>query len=178
MINEINDNKIEIRAYKHNGEVHRIWREIDIINQTENEIILANEFSKVVEGDGKNWFTPEPAVSIFYYDEFFNVIAMLKEDGIYFYCNLSSPAIFDKEGIKYIDYDLDLRVLPDFTYEILDEDEFLENIVKYNYPEDLQKVLKITLNNLIEKVKEGELPFNHKYIEDLYMNFINKKNNN
>lgn len=176
-MNSINNKKIEIIAYKHNGEVHRIWRKIDVIEQTEKEIILANEFAKVVEGDGKNWFTPEPAVSLFYNEEFFNVMAMLKEDGIYFYCNLSSPAFFDKEGLKYIDYDLDLRVLPDFTYEILDEVEFSENSQKYNYPKDLIIVLRATLKELIEKVKNRELPFNHKYIEDLYMKFMVNKDN-
>lgn len=164
--------EIEATAYKHNGKMHRKWRMLSIIERKDNEIILANKRAKVLEGNGKNWFTPEPAVSFFYKDEFYNVIAMLKDDGIYFYCNLSSPALIDEEGLKYIDYDLDVRVKPDFSYEILDEDEYKENMKRYNYPKDLQDIIKKTLDDLLEKIKQRKMPFNHKYIEDLYFQFI------
>lgn len=163
--------KIEATAYKHNGKMHRKWRTLSVIEHKEDVIILANKFAKVLEEDGKNWFTPEPAVSFFYKDEFFNVIAMLKDDGIYFYCNLSSPALIDAEGLKYIDYDLDVRVKPDFSYEILDEDEYAENKKNYNYPDDLKEVIKHTLEKLINKIVKKEMPFNHKYIEELYFTF-------
>ena len=96
---------------------------------------------------------------------------MLKDDGIYFYCNLSSPALIDDEGLKYIDYDLDVRVKPDFSYEIVDQDEYRENIEKYNYSEDLKEVIQMTLDDLIIQIKNKELPFDHKYIEDLYFKF-------
>lgn len=164
--------KIETTAYKHNGKMHRKWRTLSVIEHQETEIILANKFAKVLEADGKNWFTPEPAVSFFYKNKFYNVIAMLKDDGIYYYCNLSSPALIDSEGLKYIDYDLDVRVKPDFTYEILDEDEYQENIINYHYSEDLQEVILKTLKYLLEEIKNKNIPFNHEYIEELYFSFI------
>ena len=102
MSNNIENKKTEIIAYKHNGDVHRIWREVDIVEQTESQVILANDFGKVLEGDGKNWFTPEPAVSLFYNDQFYNVMAMLKEDGIYFYCNISSQLSLIKKGLNIL----------------------------------------------------------------------------
>lgn len=164
--------EIEITAYKHDGSMHRLWRKMTVIYSDEEKIVLANEFAKVVESTGKNWFTPEPAVSVFFKDRFYNIIAMLKEDGIYFYCNLSSPAIVDKEGLKYIDYDLDLRILPDFSYQVLDENEYLENIKNYNYSKDLQDVLENTLKKLIKRVVNREKPFNHQYIEELYLQYV------
>ena len=163
--------KIEITAYKHNEQMHRTWRKMSVIQYNDNEIVLANKFAKVFEATGKNWLTPEPAVSIFYKDRFYNVIAMLKNDGIYFYCNLSSPALIDEEGLKYIDYDLDVRVKPDFTYEILDEAEYQQNIEKYGYSKDIQEVILKTLKDLIKRIESKEKPFNHKYIEDLYYNY-------
>lgn len=163
--------KIEITAFKHDEQMHRTWRKMSVIQFTDNEIVLANKFAKVFEATGKNWFTPEPAVSIFYKDRFYNVIAMLKNDGTYFYCNLSSPALIDEEGLKYIDYDIDVRVKPDFSYEILDEEEYKANIIKYEYSKDIQEVLEKTLNELIKKIEKKELPFDHKYIEELYFNY-------
>lgn len=167
-----NGEEIAVTAYKHDGSMHRLWRKMTVIHHDDNKIVLANEFAKVIESDGKNWFTPEPAVSVFFKDRFYNIIAMLKKDGIYFYCNLSSPAIIDKEGLKYIDYDLDLRILPDFTYQVLDENEYQLNIEKYNYSQDLQDVLNDTLEKLIKRVENRENPFNHKYIEELYLEYV------
>ena len=45
-------------------------------------------------------------------DRWFNIIGQLKDYGIYFYCNIATPYIIDEKVIKYIDYDLDLRVFP------------------------------------------------------------------
>ena len=49
---------------------------------------------------------------------------MFREDGIYYYCNLSSPFVCDEEALKYIDYDLDIKVYPNGKYHLLDEDEY------------------------------------------------------
>lgn len=37
---------------------------------------------------------------------------MIRENGVSYYCNLASPAVLDKEALKYIDYDLDVKVFP------------------------------------------------------------------
>lgn len=167
--------EIEITAFKHDGRMHRTWRTMTLVSEDDEKLILANEFAKVVEADGKNWFTPEPAVCVFYKKKFYNVIAMLKKDGIYFYCNLSSPALVDEEGLKYIDYDLDLRVLPNYNYEILDEDEFAQNKKDLKYESSLIKILNNTLENLIKKVLNKEKPFKHQYIEELYLEYMTKR---
>ena len=46
---------------------------------------------------------------------------MIRHSGIYYYCNLASPTIYDGEAIKNIDYDLDVKLYPDRTYQVLDE---------------------------------------------------------
>ena len=81
----------------------------------------------VTESDGRTWVTREPAICYFHAKQWFNVIGMLREDGIYYYCNISSPFALDDEAIKYIDYDLDVKVFPDMTYHILDEDEYADH---------------------------------------------------
>ena len=35
---------------------------------------------------------------------------MIRDNGISYYCNLASPFVLDKEALKYIDYDLDVKV--------------------------------------------------------------------
>ena len=37
---------------------------------------------------------------------------MFREDGVHYYSNLSSPFAYDVDGVKYIDYDLDIKNIP------------------------------------------------------------------
>ncbi len=167
--------KLPIFAYKHNKELHRMWMSSTIVKKEKNLIILGNLRTKVIESDGKSWMTKEPSVTFFSSKYFFNIIAMLKQDGIYFYCNLSSPSVIDKEGIKYIDYDLDVRVTPDFKYTVLDENEYKHNQKEYNYPEDLKKIIKAHFDLLIKQIEERQMPFNHNYVLKLYNKIKNSK---
>ena len=68
---------------------------------------------------------------------------MMRETGIYYYCNLASPAIYDGEAVKYIDYDLDYKIFPDGSIILLDEDEYDEHRKSMNYPEEIDGILRI-----------------------------------
>ncbi|MDK7294295.1 DUF402 domain-containing protein, partial [Streptococcus pasteurianus] len=81
----------------------------------------------VTESDNRKWVTREPALVYFHKEAWFNVIAMFREDGVYYYCNLASPYVYDGEAIKYIDYDLDIKLFPDGKYFLLDEDEYIQH---------------------------------------------------
>lgn len=167
--------KLPIFAYKHNGELHRMWLSSTIIKKEKNLIILGNHRTKVIESNGKNWMTKEPSITFFSSKYFFNIIAMIKPNGIYYYCNLSSPSVIDLEGLKYIDYDLDVRVTPDFNYEILDLKEYEEHKEKFNYSDDIDLIIKKNLKDLIQKIEKNEVPFNHNYIMNLYDLITNSK---
>lgn len=174
MINLPIGDTIQIYAYKHDGNIHRIWRQATLLEKDTNVAIFANIRTRVIESNGRNWMSKEPAIIFFYDNLFYNVIAMMKEDGIYFYCNISSPAAFDSEGLKYIDYDLDVRVTPDFKYKILDRLEYEKHAAIYHYDDKLMKVLEKTLKELIKKIKTKQIPFNHEYILKIYEQYKNK----
>ena len=52
-----------------------------------------------------------------------------------------------------MDYDLDLRIFPDGIYKILDESEYEYHKRKMEYPDELDKVIRYELDNLIQKYK-------------------------
>lgn len=162
---------VQIHSYKHNKTLHRIWRSATVIKQTEDYLILGNYKTRVIEHDGRNWMTKEPAICYFFKDHWFNVIGMLKPDGIYYYCNLSSPYLYDEEAVKYIDYDLDVRVSRDGTYKMLDEDEYLKHQVKYRYSEDIKKIIDQELKILIQMIEDKVEPFNDEFINGCYDTF-------
>ena len=148
--------KYEIHAYKHTGNIHRSWDEAVLLEINDDYLVFGNERTKVTESDGRTWRTKEPAVLCFYYNKWYNIIGQYKKDGIYFYCNIASPIVIEDDTIKYIDYDLDLRVFPDGSFKVLDRGEYKYHKSIMNYPEAIDKILKEELTNLINLVRNKE----------------------
>ena len=165
------DSEVPVHSYKHNGKIHRVWKKVRIMDVTDHVIITASNKTLVIESDGRIWKTTEPAISYFFDHLWFNVIAILRADGIHFYCNLSSPCVYDEGALKYIDYDLDLKVFPNYHYKILDEYEFNKHRREMNYSEEIQKIVRAQMNKLIDMIQRKEGPFKPgfaKYWYDLY----------
>lgn len=151
--------KYEIHGYKHDGNIHRSWDEAVLLEIHDDCLIFGNEKTKVTESDGRTWRTKEPAVLYFFYNDWYNIIGQYKKNGIYYYCNIASPFIIEEGTIKYIDYDLDLRVFPDGSFKVLDRGEYKYHKSIMNYPERIDKILKAELTNLINLVREKKEAF-------------------
>ena len=93
---------------------------------------------------------------------------MIRKTGIYYYCNLASPSLYDGEAIKNIDYDLDIKLYPNGEYEILDEDEYLDHSQCMNYPEDIKMIVESQMEELVKRIKNMTDPFNDEVINKYY----------
>ena len=87
------------------------------------------------------------------------------EDGIYYYCNLSSPFVCDEEALKYIDYDLDIKVYPNGKYHLLDEDEYEQHMNQMNYPHDIDVILRRNVDILQQWIEQKKGPFAPDFIK-------------
>ena len=150
---------ILIHSYKHNKTVHRIWKKSVILEVSQHIIVTANDRTRVIENDGRTWKTKEPAICVFFEDYWFNIIAMLKQDGIHYYCNLASPAVYDGEALKYIDYDLDLKMYPSKKIRLLDKKEYETHKLNMKYPKEIDDIIQDHLNILKEKMMTQSFPF-------------------
>lgn len=159
---------VKIHSYKHDKKIHRVWNNVTVLDFDDEMLIVGNYKARVVESNGRYWNTKEPAICFFYNNEWFNVIAMMKEDGIHYYCNISSPYVYDDEAIKYVDYDLDLRVDSKFNYRILDKDEYKYHAKIMEYPEKLKVVIESSLEKVIDMVKRRVGPFNIEVVMKYY----------
>lgn len=168
---------VKIHSYKHDKSIHRVWNNVTVLDFDEEMLVVGNYKARVVESNGRYWNTKEPAICFFYKNEWFNVIAMMKEDGIHYYCNISSPYVFDDEAIKYIDYDLDLRVDSKFNYRILDKDEYKFHAKLMDYSPKLKVVIESSLEKVIEMVKNKVGPFDLDVVMKYYNEYkkINQK---
>ena len=160
--------KLQIQCYKHNGKIHRSWDEAILLDIKKDYMVFGNMKTLVTEAEGNTWRTKEPAIMYFFKNKWFNIICQLKKDGIYYYCNIATPFIIEENTIKYIDYDLDLRIFPSLEYRILDKMEY-----KYqNYSDDLDKVINNGLLELITKYKNGEIFFNENQNKKYYDKYV------
>jgi len=160
--------RYEIHSYKHDGSIHRAWDEAILLEINDEYLIFGNERTKVIESDGRTWRTKEPAILYFFKDKWFNIIVQYKKNGIFYYCNMASPYIIEDNTIKYIDYDLDLRVFPDGSFKVLDRGEYKYHRQLMNYSEDIDFILKQELTTLINMVRNKELAFKPKTVDKYY----------
>ncbi len=163
---------IFIESYKHDGSLHRVWSKGIVIDTNPEFSVAVTDHTWIVESDGRRWLTKEPAVCFFYDKHWFNVISMIRKAGIYYYCNLASPSIYDGEAIKNIDYDLDVKVYPDGTYHILDENEYALHSREMKYPPELMKKVESEMEVLINWIKAEREPFSFSYINNYLMKYF------
>ena len=170
--------KLQIHCYKHNGKLHQVCDEAIVLEVDEDKLIVANDHARLTESDGRSYHAKEPAILIFYKKRWFNVIGQLKNFGLFYYCNIATPYIVDDNIIKYIDYDLDLRVFPDGGFKVLDYNEYNYHKKLMQYSEDIQMIIKSELTSLIDMKRVNEGPFEPGLINKYYKIYKELKEKN
>ena len=165
--------QLQIQCYKHDGQIHRSWDEAVVLDIKRNYIVFGNEKTLVTEAHGNTWHTKEPAIMYFFKNKWYNIIVQIKKTGITSYCNIATPFIIEDNTIKYIDYDLDLRIFPNGSFKILDKQEYKYHRKKMKYPNDLHLILTKALSELItdyqNHAKYFEPQRNLKYEEEYHV---------
>ena len=169
--------RLTIHCYKHDGKLHRTWDEATILEINDEYIVCGNNKTTVNESDGRIHQTNEPAILFFYKKRWFNIIGQLKSQGLFYYCNIATPYLIEDNIIKYIDYDLDLRVFPDGAFRVLDRNEYNYHRKLMKYPDELDIILKKELSSLIEMKKQNIGPFDKQIIDKYYNIYENIKKN-
>lgn len=170
--------KLQIHCYKHNGKLHQLCDEAIVLYNDEEKIIVANNKAKLTEADGRSYHAKEPAILFFYKKHWFNVIGQLKTYGLFYYCNIATPYIIDGKIIKYIDYDLDLRVFPDGGFKVLDYNEYNYHKKMMHYPKEIQMIIESELSSLIELKRKNAGPFEYGLVEKYYKLYQDLEENN
>lgn len=164
--------EVYIQSYKHDGSLHRTWAKGFVVEYNEKRMVVITNKTLVSEADGRRWITREPAVCVLYPDRWYNVICMIRKNGIHYYCNLASPSIYDGEAIKNIDYDLDVKVTPSGKVILLDEDEYQEHSKQMGYSLKLDKAIHLGLDRLLAEIRLKNSPFNCEEVYELYDKYL------
>jgi protein associated with RNAse G/E len=70
------------------------------------------------------------------------------------------PPTFANGVLDYIDLDIDVLVWNDFSFKILDMEDFEYNSVKFKYSKKVIENSKKSLAELLQMIKTREFPFN------------------
>ncbi len=166
---------VSIVAYKHDGTVHRTWKKGILLDASDDRIIVLNNNTLVTESGGRKWRTREPAICVFYPNRWFNIICMIRDKGIFYYCNMASPALLDNNSLKYIDYELDVKVFPNGNSKILDKEEYRQARIEMLYSQDIDEILWKELDQLLLAIRERKDPFNAKWVYQWYKEYQESK---
>ncbi|QMV41409.1 DUF402 domain-containing protein [Cohnella cholangitidis] len=159
--------KCVIKSFKHDGSLHRVWLEnwqvpkerLLLQHAGASLWVMLNDHTTIIEADGKEWISRVPAVSFFIPEQWFNVVALIEEQGIRYYCNLASPPYRYGDVLTYIDYDLDVVVMPNGAAHELDRDEFLLHKEEYRYGHSVENRVEAGLLELQSRIANKAMPF-------------------
>lgn len=152
---------ISVRAYKYDGSEHRTWN-AELLRQEGDLLVLDAEFAQEIQHDILGTIACG-TLSLEYYwlDRWYNIFRFSQPSGELrnYYCNVNVPPTFDGRVLSYIDLDIDILVQNDFSYSILDLEEFQKNADCYGYPEHIRENVRRASQELIELIEKRKFPF-------------------
>ncbi|ANE45429.1 hypothetical protein SY83_02800 [Paenibacillus swuensis] len=165
-----------IKSFKHDGHLHRMWLENWLVPEvmlhkdhaSESMLVLINSQTKIQEADGKQWVSRIPAVSFFIPGQWFNVVALIEDQGVRYYCNVASPPYKNGNVITYIDYDLDVIRHSNGDIQVVDQDEYDTHRLKLHYSEVVEHKVQEGLKQLLERVNNRIPPFQDDIVQHYY----------
>ncbi len=163
---------VSIHCYKHNGKIHRTWDEVTVIDKTDEYLVCGGSSVKITESDGRSHKTRETSIMFFYKKHWYHITAQFKNNGLYYKADIASPFLLDGEIIKYIDYDLDLKVFPDGSFRVLDRNEYKYHKKIMKYSEDLDIILQSELTDLVNLKRALVGPFNKEVATSYYNEYL------
>ncbi|MBI4570546.1 MAG: DUF402 domain-containing protein [Chloroflexi bacterium] len=108
------------------------------------------------------WTTPYDTRNHFWADRWYNVMRreLPRGGGLHsWYCNITTPALYDGETVRYADLDLDVIVPVGGGPQLLDEDEFLENSRRIGYPPEVIEQARRAVDELLALARGRRFPF-------------------
>ena len=174
------NHKVSIHAYKYNGCLYRTFEFPKIIYFDKKIIVLSLNKSRIIsQGKNKKFYHSngnKDSFWVMFNNEWYNLIITFchKKNKVIYYFNIASPFIFEDEAIKYIDLDLDVRLIfnkkkQSLIIKELDQNEFRENSMNMCYSKELIHQTISVKNKLIDLIKRTK--FVLKYNEDFFKKF-------
>lgn len=184
------NHKLAVHAYKFDGSLYRTFEFPRVIYENDEYLILDLQNCRIIS-QAKNQkfyhsYSKKDSLWVIFKEQWYNLFININEQNkIIYYFNVATPYIFEEDAIKYIDLDLDVRVIDANSQieviKVLDEKEFAAHANQMLYPKKLiDKALSVKDEIIMRlQTKAFQSVFNFDLFKHLE-NIINKpkKNNN
>lgn len=150
-----------MRACKYDGSEHRRWP-ATLLRQEGSLLVLDGRFEQEIQHDLLGTIAAgTTSIEYYWLDRWYNIFRFMEPSGEIrnYYCNVNVPPAFDGEFLSYVDLDTDILVEPDFSYRVLDLEEFEQNAARYGYPIDVRQNAELALGELIDLIESRSFPF-------------------
>jgi protein associated with RNAse G/E len=152
---------ITVRVLKYDGSEYRRWQ-ANLSRRNGSLLVLDAEFEGEVTHEALGSIPKGMRTKEYYWlDRWYNIFEFLKDDGStrIFYCNISTPALYEAGVLTYVDLDVDILVTPELSYRVMDLDEFDENARRYGYSAETRSMADAALNDLKQMIEDRQFPF-------------------
>jgi len=151
---------IIVNSRKYDGSIRRSWK-CELVDRSDSLLIFVGEFESDVDHPDLGHIR-KGTISYEYYwlDRWYNIFRFHEPSGElrYFYCNVNMPPKFADDVLDYVDLDIDVLVRPDFSYVVLDRQDYERNAELFGYPIELKARVEKALTEVLELVGARNLP--------------------
>lgn len=156
------NHKLAVHAYKYDGCLYRTFEFPRVVYENSQYLILDLSNCRIIsQAKNKKFyhsFSKKDSLWVIFKDEWYNLFVTINDSNkIIYYFNVASPYIFEEDAIKYIDLDLDIRVVDVNTkiesIKVLDEKEFEQHAREMLYPDKLIKKALDVKDEIIIKLE-------------------------
>lgn len=155
------DGSIVVRVFKYDGTEYRRWT-ARVAKWEESLIVLDAVFEYNVKHEVLGEIPRGTrTVEYYWFNRWYNIFQFLEDDAStrLWYCNINTPPTLEGGLLSYIDLDIDVLVQPDFTFAVLDLEEFEQNAKLFSYDEQVRREVKRALDEVISLIEARQFPF-------------------
>jgi len=153
--------EILVHSCKHDGRVNRRWP-ARISRREGSLIVLDAAFAEEVRHPLIGTIEAGThSIEYFWTERWYSVFRFQSPAGrlLRFYCNINTPARLESGILSFVDLDVDVLVDPDYSYTVLDEDEFDLHAELYGYPPSYRENVSHALAELFRLIETRQFPF-------------------
>jgi len=132
--------------------VYRSWNTTIETMDADSIVTVSPLGSEMVDRKRGNIRIGHTMRSYYWLDKFYNLIELFDGQGnlAQIYINIASPPYLEGESLCFKDYELDVFRVPSSPAELIDEDEFAEAVVAYQYTKEFQEQMYSVAEEALE----------------------------
>lgn len=153
--------EITVRVLKYDGIESRRWP-ASLKRSEKSLLVFDAKFELDVEHESLGAISKGTRTIEYYWlNRWYNVFRFLDDAGgtRFYYCNINQPPKLEHGVLSYVDLDIDILVQPDFSYQILDLEEFEANALRYGYSVEVKNQARVAVSELLLMIESRQFPF-------------------